>query len=312
MSRRSTIVSTAPVAHVLTLTEVKQHLRVDDVTPGSKASITKGTGSSQLKLTAKIDGTFANSWTLTIVAAGNNTSLSVSYSAGAFIVNVATDGSAASISTVNDVIAAMLNDATIAQKVSVTSGTGAGTGVLASAAIASFTGGVDGVSPHDDDINAIMLAVEGQTQTVLRKSLMPQTRQLRLDCFPVSGLIELDFGPIQSVTFVKYLDPDGTEQTFSSASYVVDANSTPPVIELKPTASWPDVQSEKRNSVTVEYVAGYVDADEIPPEIKAAMKLFIGHLFTNRESVQVGPGITTLVIPQAAEWLLWPYRDFRL
>lgn len=311
MLRRSTIVSTAPTLHVLTLAEVKQHLRVDDVTPGSKASITKGSGNSQLKLTAKLDGVFANSWTLTIVAAGNNTSLSVSYSAGSFIVNVATDGSAASTSTVNDVIAALLNDATISQKISATAGTGSGTGVLAAAAVASFAGGVDGISPHDDDINAIMLAVEGQTQSILRKSLMPQTRQLRLDCFPLCRLLELDFGPIQSVTYVKYLDPDGTEQTLSSSTFVVDSNSTPPVIELKPTEAWPSIQSGKRNSVTVEYVAGYVDADQIPAEVKAAMKLFIGHLFTNRESVQVGPGITTLVIPQAAEWLLWPHRDFR-
>jgi len=45
---------------------------------------------------------------------------------------------------------------------------------------------------------------------------------------------------------------------------------------------------------------------EIPEAFRAAMKLFIGHWYANREGVIVGQTATPL--PQAAEWLLYPYR----
>lgn len=327
LMRRHTIISEYPTTHVLSLQEAKEHLRVDDITPGAKATITKGTGDSALKLSAKYDGVYANQYTLTIVQAGNSTPLSVSVSAGDITVNLATNGGGTATSTVNDVIAALVNDTLISNKVTATANTGNGTGLLAAAAQASFTGGIDGVSASDDYVNALILAVEDQTQTILRSSLRPQTLQLRFDEFPFSSRtiyphqsnIELDFGPIRAVNSITYLDVNGDSQTFPADRYDVDITSTPGVIALKPNLYWPYVQLARRNAVTIEYEAGYDDPDgepsdpprPLPEAIKQAMKLFIGHLYTNRESVQVGPGITTLEIPQAAMWLLWPYRDFR-
>lgn len=311
MIRRSTVVSTPPTERVLTLAEAKAHLRVDDLTPGVKASIVKGSGDSALKLTAKVEGSYANSWTLTLVASGLNTALSVALNGNDFTVTLATDGAGVATSTANDAIAALLNNTIIASKISASANTGSGTGVLASATITNFSGGVDGVSPHDDYITGLILAVEGQTQTILRRSLMPQTLELRLDEFPSSPEIELDFGPVTAVNSIEYLDGNGDSQEFGVENYSVDLNSTPPVISVEPNIFWPCTEISRRNAVTIEYEAGYADAASVPAEIKAAMKLFIGHLFTNRESIQVGPGITTLEIPQAAMWLLWPYRDLR-
>lgn len=309
--RRNTVVATKPVDRVLTLAEIKLHLRVDDVTPGSPATITKGAGNSALKLTSILDGVFGNEYAVVILEAGLSTALTVSYSANTFTVNLATDGAGVATSTVNDVIAALLNDSTIKSKISATSNTGDGTGLLAAATVTSFAGGVDGISPHDDYINALSLAVEGQTETLLRGSLMPQTLELRMDCFPSCRMIELDFGPISEVNSITYFDTNGDTQVLSDTLYSVDINSTPPVIVLEPSESWPSVESNRRSAVVIEYEAGYADADAVPEQIKLGMKLFIGHLFTNRESIQVGPGITALEIPQAASWLLWPFRDYR-
>ena len=105
--RRNTYVATARSTHILTLAEIKSHLRVDDTTAGVAASATLGTGNSQLKLTNRLAGAFGNAYTLTIAVSGNNTALSVSLANNVYTVTSATNSGGSATSTVNDVIAAL-------------------------------------------------------------------------------------------------------------------------------------------------------------------------------------------------------------
>lgn len=310
--RRNTFVVTPPSGLIVTLAEAKDHLRVDDVTPGAEATISFGTGNGQLVLTSRIDGEFANSWSAELIEDGLNTPLSVSYAGDTFTINLATDGAGAATSTPNDVIAALLNNATIAQKITATHGAGLGTTALIPDD-GDFTGGVDGVSPHDTYINLLLLAIQPQVEIFLRRSLLPQELCLEMDGFPCERFISLELGPIRlpNELTVEYFDVNGDEQTLSTAQYTVDSNSIPPVVILEPSASWPYTESLRRSAISVTYKTGFASASVIPEPIKHAIKFILGHFFTNRESVQVNPGITALTIPQSAEWLLWPYRDFR-
>ena len=79
---------------------------------------------------------------------------------------------------------------------------------------------------------------------------------------------------------------------------------------------WPftnlNLLSPALNSVFIEFEAGY--ADDAPtvatylPNAIAAMKMTIGHLFENRESVITGLRAAAIEIPRGAQDLLWPDR----
>lgn len=161
---------------------------------------------------------------------------------------------------------------------------------------------------QDANILAAVHAASEHAETFTGRALVTQTWDLLMDRFPAGREIELPFPPLQSVTSVKYIDPDGAEQTFAAASYHVDAASTPGRLRLKPTASWPSID-EQPNAVTVRFVAGYGGMAAVPFTIKAAILLIVGHLFAHREENQ---DFQVHEMPMGAERLLWPHRIVRL
>jgi uncharacterized phiE125 gp8 family phage protein len=116
-------------------------------------------------------------------------------------------------------------------------------------------------------------------------------------------------GPLQSVTSVKYYDGSGTLTTVSSSSYIVDTTCEPGCISRAPYVVWPVVQADREKPIEVTYVVGYASAKDVPGPIVAAMLLYIGHLYANREAVVVG-NTQAIAVPFALESLLSPYRLF--
>lgn len=115
-----------------------------------------------------------------------------------------------------------------------------------------------------------------------------------------------------SIDSVSYVDGNGTTQTWSSALYRTDipAGPTAGPARLTPIYSgvWPQTQGVI-NAFTVRFTAGYgTTAASVPYDIKAAIKLLIGHLYANREAVNIGNIVTPL--PLGVESLLWPYKYF--
>ncbi len=310
--RRNTYVATARSTHILTLAEIKSHLRVDDTTAGVAASATLGTGNSQLKLTNRLAGAFGNAYTLTIVVSGNNTALSVSLANNVYTVTSATNSGGSATSTVNDVIAALAANATISAKVLATAGTGSGTGVVGAGSIA-FSSGVDGTHPDDDLILGYFYGVENHIEKFLRRSLLQTDLVLQMSGFPDCREIILDDGPVISLTSFTYYDANNALQTVDAATYLLDNHSVPDVVELNQTSDWPSTY-DRRNAVLLAYRAGWANADAVPAEIKIAAKLYCGHFYENRENVIISAGGTTAAggaIKEGAEMLLWPYRDYR-
>ena len=163
---------------------------------------------------------------------------------------------------------------------------------------------VDGT---DDDalISALITAarehVDGRDGW-LGRALCTQTWDCHYDVFPDDGLLYLPVAPVQSVTSVKYVDPDGAQQTFSSANYALGADlDWSPRVILGWDKSWPSIRAVPE-AVTVRVVAGYAS---VPRPICQALLLLIGHWHEHREAVMEG---TFREVPTTVSALLTPYR----
>lgn len=136
-------------------------------------------------------------------------------------------------------------------------------------------------SAEHDRLAAMISAARQHVESVCGRSLVTQTWDLTLDGFPVCDReIRLPRGPVASVTYVKYDDSLGAEQTFSSTNYIVDGTH-PARIVLKQVASWPTTSGEVK-SVRVRYVSGVVE-ESVEQPIKSAILLLVEALFYRGE-----------------------------
>lgn len=144
----------------------------------------------------------------------------------------------------------------------------------------------------------------------LQRCLVTQTWELLLDQFP-TGTLRIPLPPLQSVVSVKYLDGAAELQTMGILDYAVDAASEPGWI-APGLNGWPATYNTL-NAVIVRFTAGYPDdgnspADlraNIPPPIKAAMKLMIGDLYGQRQAQIIG--VSAMENPTVKR-LLAPFR----
>jgi len=306
----TTYVKVPPEGLVVSLSEAKGHLRIDAIIPGTKSSLTIGTGDSEMVVTAHREGEYGDNYTAEIVVAGTETPLSVTLVGRALLINSATDGSGDPTSTVNDVIAYVESRPLIANKIDMTSGDGSGTGILEIFVQANLDGGVDGISDEDTYVTGLLYAAQEMAENFLRKKLLTQTLGKLLDEF-CNDMVLLPMGPVQEVVGITYIDAYGTSATVDPDLYRVEVRRTPQYVKLHYGISWPDTLFGREDAVEIEYVTGYGTGENVPAPIRHAILFMVGHFYSNREAVQIGPGIVSLKVPQSAEWLLWPYRDFR-
>ena len=158
----------------------------------------------------------------------------------------------------------------------------------------------------DADIERMIKAATGQVQTFIRGSLITQTWEYTLNAFPV-GNVQLPMSPLQSITDIKYIDENGTEQTWAATEYDVFINTMPGFFKLGFDKTYPTTR-KTQDAIKITYIAGYSRRENIPPEIIQAALLMIGHYFEHREEGKVGGKVEP--IPMGFETLLYPYRMF--
>jgi len=119
----------------------------------------------------------------------------------------------------------------------------------------------------EDMITGGRLAVEYDT----RRKLINQTVAMYLDRFPTVETMEIRLAPISAIASIAYTDSAGDAQTFSSASYNTDFNSTPPRAKVINGVFWP-ATDDIPNAVTVTMTAGYgATASTVPITAKLAV-----------------------------------------
>jgi uncharacterized phiE125 gp8 family phage protein len=160
-----------------------------------------------------------------------------------------------------------------------------------------------------DEDTLITMLIQAARETIEKRtgrSLITQTRTVKLDYFPLSDTIKLPNGIVQSVSSIAYYDKDNVSQTLSSSEYWVDTDSD--ICRIVAEDGWPSTY-DRPNAVTITYVAGYgAAATAVPYPLRKAMLFLIGHFYENRQNVIVsGSSTGVLEIPMGAEYLISNY-----
>ena len=160
-----------------------------------------------------------------------------------------------------------------------------------------------------DDATDFVLSsrIKGARQWVedyCERALISQTIEFRFDMWPSDGVVKVPLPDIISVTSVKYIDENGTEQTASSDDYTGDTFDH--VIRNDYGCTWPSPRNEK-NACRVVYVAGYgASGSDVPINIRDAIINIIGHWTNYQSQIEHGGNLTQ--VPGAIRKILNHYR----
>lgn len=166
-------------------------------------------------------------------------------------------------------------------------------------------------STLDPDVLRRVRAARDRGELVSQRAFITQTWDYVLDAFPWESWIEIPRPPLQSVTYVRYVDAAGVTQELSAVTdYLVQAPTGPRAsrgrVCLRAWRSWP-VTLAQAGAVTVRFVAGYgATGASMPPLLIDALCLDLGTRHEHREDVIVGTGVASL--PTTARDI---YRSFK-
>ena len=133
-------------------------------------------------------------------------------------------------------------------------------------------------------IKAATLYAENYTGAVYST----QTWDYYMDVFPT--VIQLPYLPVASVTYVKYYDSDNTLTTLvEDTDYRVDLITG----KIEYITSWPAAY-DRSSAVVVRFVCGYASIDDIPEDIKHAVKLMVGNYYENRQEIMTSTGALSM------------------
>jgi len=157
------------------------------------------------------------------------------------------------------------------------------------------------VSMEDEVLSGFIETARDYCEGYQNRAFITQTWDLFLDEFPDSPF-QIPLPPLQSVTHIKYYDTDETEYVFDAGNYQVDTAGVKGRIALGYGKAWPSVTLRKMNGVNIRFKAGFGDeTGDVPKRIRTAIKLLVGHLYENREITDIREHFE---IPFAVEALL--------
>lgn len=129
----------------------------------------------------------------------------------------------------------------------------------------------------------------------MNRAFIEQVLEVTYDGYPDFPIL-LPRAPVISVDQISIYDTDNTESILYTSStttpspatgdltFNIDVNTEPARIDLDYGLVWPSTVLREMSSVKIQFTAGYGDsADDVPSKIKSAIKLFISHMYDNRD-----------------------------
>lgn len=183
---------------------------------------------------------------------------------------------------------------------------------------------------HDSMLQGMLRAARRNLEWTYERAMITQTLVLTLDRFdraawegrtfwgvaPQTWALGLSItwsilevrSPVQQINSITYIDTAGVTQTMATSDYSFAAGSEASVGRVYPILNkvWPAVAPIPA-AVKVEYVAGYTTPELVPDDWKAAIKLYVGHLYANREQVIADARAAAIVLPYGIEELMGRY-----
>lgn len=177
----------------------------------------------------------------------------------------------------------------------------------------------DGTHPDDWWIMNIGLpTARRHCENFTGLSLSTRTLEVALDRFPTVSTdggvsINLEMGPVREIVSISVGEPtsdtDAVDFELDPDSYRLRTRRA--WNQLSPVSAWPTTV-ESIEGIVIRYVAGYAISSEagdegpmLPPELRGAMCLVLGHLYEHREE-NIESALTS--IPLNAEALMRPLR----
>ncbi len=143
------------------------------------------------------------------------------------------------------------------------------------------------VTDDDSYLNSLIAVATGQIERYLRRSIMQQEWTLYLDRWEYTIL--LPYPTLQSVESVSYYGQDGALTLLDESDfYWVVTSDEPGRIVQKYDTTYPELQDGRPDAIEIEYTAGWASADDVPSQIKHAIKLYCTDLHEHRGEIQVG------------------------
>jgi uncharacterized phiE125 gp8 family phage protein len=149
----------------------------------------------------------------------------------------------------------------------------------------------------DADIAALAEVALAMIETDLHRAYALRTLEWVLPAW--RPCLRLPIAPAVSVESVTYTDLSGAVRVLEPASYVVEVSGRSRAIVLRWGWCWPLLGQGER-PIVVRYQAGGVP---LPPPVRHAAKLLVGHLYDNREAV-VGNAANVGELPLGVEALI--------
>ena len=145
---------------------------------------------------------------------------------------------------------------------------------------------LDGISADDSLIATLLIAARQRCEEYCNIKFIDTAIQQVYDKFPSGTKDALNFsiGNVARVASLKYIDSDGAEQTWDSSNYIVDTYKKAGRVCLASNVSFPSIDSDRINSVSIRYTSGFgVLASDVPDAIKHAIMLQTAYMYNNRE-----------------------------
>ena len=108
--------------------------------------------------------------------------------------------------------------------------------------------------------------------------------------------------PVVSLVSASYKTQDGETHAMDSGDVIISNDSV-----YFPNATATELYGI--NPIQVTYTAGYAEG-KLPPALRQAMLMLIGHWYNNREAVQIGSRINEVAADHAFENLIKHYRTW--
>ena len=154
---------------------------------------------------------------------------------------------------------------------------------------------------EDTYIGELLKVAREKVSIEMRRQLGSATYRTDAGRFPLDGLFEIDWPPLQSITSIQYYDTDEALQTLATTEYDVDTTEEPGRVTRAFSKTWPATY-DRPDAVQVTFVAGYATAALVPAIAKHAIKLVLSHYYENREPVLVG--VTASELPDGLRRLI--------